>query len=73
VLSNIKPLQEDAVFRSVYGEIVYTLPHVKEIEPQFYSAGLLSALSGRDAKKYNAEIRKIARDVFELDAGGVRD
>jgi MinD-like ATPase involved in chromosome partitioning or flagellar assembly len=67
VLSNMKPLQEDATFRSVYGDIAYTLPHVKEIEPQFYSAGLLDALSGKDAKKYNAEIKKMAREVFDLE------
>jgi len=67
VLSNMKPLQEDATFRSVYGDVAYTLPHVKEIEPQFYSAGLLDALSGKDGKKYNAEIKKITREVFGLE------
>jgi MinD-like ATPase involved in chromosome partitioning or flagellar assembly len=67
VLSNMKPLQEDAAFRSVYGDVAYTLPHAKEIEPQFYSAGLLDALSGRDGKKYSAEIKKMAREVFELE------
>jgi hypothetical protein len=67
VLSNIKAGQEEATFRSVYGDIAYTLPHVKEIEPQFYSAGLLGALSGKDAKKYNAEIKKMAWEVFGLE------
>jgi len=67
VLSNMKPLQEDATFRSVYGDIEYTLPHVKEIEPQFYSAGLLDTLNGKDAKKYNGEIKKMAREVFGLE------
>jgi MinD-like ATPase involved in chromosome partitioning or flagellar assembly len=67
VLSNIKAGQEENTFRSVYGEIAYTLPHVKEIEPQFYSAGLLDGLSGKDGKKYNAEIKKITREVFELE------
>jgi len=67
VLSNIKPGQEENTFRSVYGDMAYNLPHVKEIEPQFYSAGLMDALSGRDAKKYNAEIKKMAREVFELE------
>ena len=65
VLSNMKPLQEDATFRSVYGDVAYTLPHVKEIEPQFYSAGLLDSLSGKDGRKYNSEIKKIVREVFE--------
>jgi hypothetical protein len=67
VLSNIKDGQEENTFRSVYGDVAYTLPHVKAIEPQFYSAGLLNGLSGRDAKKYNAEIKKMAREVFELE------
>jgi hypothetical protein len=67
VLSNIKAGQEEATFRSVYGDIIYTLPHVKEIEPQFYSAGLLDALSGRDGKKYNSEVKKMAQEVFELE------
>jgi len=67
VLSNMKAGQEDAAFRSVYGDVAYTLPHVKEIEPQFYSAGLLDALSGKDGRKYNAEIKKMAREVFELE------
>jgi MinD-like ATPase involved in chromosome partitioning or flagellar assembly len=67
VLSNIKPGQEENTFRSVYGDVKYALPHVREIEPQFYSAGLLDALSGRDGKKYNAEIKKMAREVFELE------
>jgi MinD-like ATPase involved in chromosome partitioning or flagellar assembly len=67
VLSNIKAGQEEATFRSVYGDIAYTLPHVKEIEPQFYSAGLLDSLSGKEAKKYNAEIKKMAWEVFELE------
>ncbi|MCL2189159.1 MAG: ParA family protein [Defluviitaleaceae bacterium] len=67
VFSNLKPLQEEATFRSVYGDIAYTLPHVKEIESQFYSAGLLDALNGKDAKKYNAEIKKMAREVFDLE------
>jgi hypothetical protein len=60
-------LQETAVFQSVYGDIAYTLPHVREIEPQFYSAGLLDALSGRDAKKYNAGIKSMAKEVFGLE------
>jgi MinD-like ATPase involved in chromosome partitioning or flagellar assembly len=64
VMSNIKPGQEDSAFRTVYGDVAYTLPHVKEIEPQFYSAGLLDALSGKDSKKYNAEIKKIVKEVF---------
>jgi len=67
VLSNMKPGQEDAAFRSVYGDVAYTLHHVKEIEPQFYSAGLLDALSGKDGKKYNAETIKMTREVFELE------
>jgi len=67
VLSNIKYGQEDATFRSVYGEVAYTLPHVKEIEQQFYSAGLLDGISGKEAKKYNAEIKKMAKEVFELE------
>jgi MinD-like ATPase involved in chromosome partitioning or flagellar assembly len=67
VLSNIKPGQEENTFRSVYGDIAYTLPHAREIEPQFYSAGLLDALGGKDAKKYNAEIKKMAREVFGLE------
>ena len=67
VLSNVKPGQEESTFRSVYGDIAYTLPHVKEIEQQFYSAGLFDALSGRDGRKYNAEIKKLAREVFELE------
>ena len=67
VLSNIKPGQEENTFRSVYGDVVYTLPHVKEIEPQFYSAGLLDDLNGSNARKYNAEIKKMAREVFELE------
>jgi MinD-like ATPase involved in chromosome partitioning or flagellar assembly len=67
VLSNIKPGQEEATFRSVYGDVKYSLPHMKEIEPQFYSAGLLDSLSGKDAKKYNAEIKKMTWEVFELE------
>ena len=67
ILSNIKPGQEENTFRSVYGDVAYTLPHVKEIEPQFYSAGLLDTLSGGNAKKYEAEITKMAREVFELE------
>ena len=67
VLSNIKHGQEEATFRSVYGEVAYTLPHVKEIEQQFYSAGLLDGISGKEAKKYNAEIKKMAKEVFELE------
>jgi MinD-like ATPase involved in chromosome partitioning or flagellar assembly len=67
VLSNVKPGQEENTFRSVYGDVEYTLPHVKEIEPQFYSAELLDALSGKTAKKYNAEIKKMAWEVFELE------
>ena len=67
VLSNIKPLQEELTFRSVYGDVYYTLPYVKEIEAQFYSAGLLDPLSGRDARKYNAEIKKMAWEVFGLE------
>ena len=67
VLSNMKPLQEDSTFRSVYGDVIYTLPHVKEIEPQFYSAGLLDGLSGKEAKKYNGEIKRMAREVFGLE------
>ncbi len=63
-LSNVKGGQEVNTFQSVYGDVAYTLPHVREIEPQFYSAGLLDALGGRDAKKYNAEIKKMAREVF---------
>ena len=66
VMSNIKAGQEENTFRSVYGDISYTLLHVKEIEPQFYSAGLLNALNGKDAKKYNAEMQKMAMDIFEL-------
>jgi len=66
VLSNIKEGQEENTFRSVYGDVVYNLPHVKEIEPQFYSAGLLDPLKGKNAKNYNAEIKKISREVFEL-------
>jgi MinD-like ATPase involved in chromosome partitioning or flagellar assembly len=67
VLSNVKPGQEVNTFQSVYGDIACTLPHVKEIESQFYSAGLLDALSGRDAKKYNAEIKRLAKEVFALE------
>lgn len=67
VLSNLKPGQEEAAFRSIYGDIAYTLPYVKEIEQQFYSAGLLDALSGGEAKKYNAEIKKMATEVFGLE------
>lgn len=67
VLSNVKPGQEESTFRSVYGDIAYTLPHIKEIEQQFYSAGLLDALSGKEAKKYNAEISKMAREVFGIE------
>ncbi|MCL2253585.1 MAG: AAA family ATPase [Lachnospiraceae bacterium] len=67
VLSNIKPLQEDALFSSVYCDIIYTLNHVNEIEPQFYSAKLFEALSGNDAKKYNAEIKKMTREVFDIE------
>jgi hypothetical protein len=67
VMSNIKPCQEDSTFRTVYGDVAYTLPHVKEIEPQFYSAGLLDALGGKDSKKYNAETKKIVKGVFELE------
>jgi len=67
VLSNVKPGQEENTFRSVYGDVAYTLPHVAEIEPQFYSAGLLNALTGRDGKKYNAEIKKMAKGVFEIE------
>jgi hypothetical protein len=67
VLSNIKPGQEDNTFRSVYGDIAYTLPYVTEIEHQFYSAGLLDDLPGKEAKKYNGEISKMAREVFALE------
>lgn len=67
VLSDIKPGQEENTFRSVYGDVAYTLPHVKEIEAQFYSAGLLDTLGGKDAKKYNAEVKKMAREVFGLE------
>ena len=66
VMSNIKPGQEDATFRSVYGDIAYALPYVKELEAQFYSAGLLDGLSGKDGKNYNNEIKKMAKGVFEL-------
>ena len=66
VLSNVKPGQEETTFRSVYGDIAYTLPHVKEIEPQFYSAGLLDTLSGKDSKKYTSEIKKITTEVFVI-------
>ena len=64
VLSNVKPGQEENTFRSVYGDVAYALPHVKELEAQFYSAGLLEGLSGKEAKKYNAEIKKMALEVF---------
>lgn len=67
LLSNIKTGQEENMFRSVYGDVSYTLPHVKEIEAQFYSAGLLDSLSGKDAKKYNTEIKKMVREVFEFE------
>ena len=67
VLSNVKPGQEEGAFRSAYGGAAYTLPHVKALEQQSYSAGLLDPLCGRDAKKYNAEIKKMARAVFELE------
>ena len=66
-LSNVKPGQEENTFRSVYGDVVYTLPHIKEIEQQFYSAGLLDALSGKEAKKYNTEIQKIVKEVCGID------
>jgi hypothetical protein len=66
VLSNIKPGQEETTFRSVYGDVAYTLPYVKEIEPQFYSAGLLDAVTGKDAKKYNAEIKNIVVVVVSV-------
>ncbi len=59
--------QEESTFRSVYGDVSYTLPHVAEIETQFYSAGLLDALGGKAAKAYNAEIKKIAGEVFRLE------
>jgi hypothetical protein len=67
VLSNIKPGQEVNTFQSVYGDIACTLPHVKEIESQFYSAGLLDALSGKDAKKYNVEIKHLTKEAFALE------
>ncbi|MDR1320667.1 MAG: ParA family protein [Gracilibacteraceae bacterium] len=66
-LSDLKAGQEESTFRSVYGGASYTLPHVKEIERQFYAAELLDALTGKEAKKYNAEIKKAAREVFELE------
>ena len=67
VLSNIKHGQEENAFRSVYGDVAYTLPHVKEIESQFYSAGLLDGLSGKETKKYNAEIKRMTLEVFALE------
>lgn len=67
VLSNLKSMQEEAVFRNTYGDIAYTLPYVKEVEAQFYSASLMEPVSGREAKKYNAEIKKMAREVFEIE------
>jgi len=67
VLSNIKPGQEENTFRSVFGDIAYTLPHVIEIEQQYYSAGLLEKLASKEAKKYNREICRMAREVFVLE------
>jgi MinD-like ATPase involved in chromosome partitioning or flagellar assembly len=67
VLSNLKPGQEENTFRSVYGDVAYALPHVKEIETQFYSASLLDGLNGKDAKKYNAEVKRMVREVFGLE------
>lgn len=67
VLSNIKPEQEESAFRSAYGNVAYTLTHAREIESQFYSAALLDGLSGKDAKKYNAEIKRMAKEVFGLE------
>lgn len=67
VMSNVKPGQEDGTFRSVYGNMAYTLRHVHEIEQQYYSAGLLDSLSGKDGRKYSAEIKKMAKGVFGLE------
>ncbi len=66
-LSNVKPGQEESTFHGVYGDVAYTLPYVKELETQFYSAGLLDALGGKSVEKYNAAIKRIAREVFWLE------
>lgn len=74
-LSNVKGGQEANAFQSVYGGVAYNLPHVPEIEAQSYSAGLMDGLGSGGSKRspqncvkrYNAEIKKIAREVFGLE------
>jgi MinD-like ATPase involved in chromosome partitioning or flagellar assembly len=66
ILSDIRQGQEEGAFRAAYGAIAHSLPHVKEIELQSYSGNLLEPLSGKEAKKYNTEMAKIAEEVFPL-------
>lgn len=66
ILSNIKPGQEENVFRSVYGNIAYVLPYITGLEQQYFSASLIDGLSGKDAKKYEPVIKKIVKEVFGI-------
>jgi len=67
ILSNVKDGQETHSFKSVYGDVRYTLPHAAELEAQFFSANLLSNLQGKQGKAYNDVIKGITREVFAIE------
>ena len=64
ILSMVKPGQDSGEYDNTYGGAAYTLPFVPELEGQFYSARLMDRLCTMGSKKYNAAIRKIARDLL---------
>lgn len=64
VLSAVKPGQDSGEYNNTYGGAAYTLPFVPELEEQFYTGQLTESLCTKAAKKHNAAIHKIARDLL---------
>ncbi|MDL2233855.1 hypothetical protein LJC63_09820, partial [Ruminococcaceae bacterium OttesenSCG-928-L11] len=68
VLSTVKPGQDSGEYDNTYGGASYTLPHVPEMEEQFFAALMTDELCTSGAKKYKSEIRQIVSDLL-LDGG----
>mgnify|MGYP001630336676 CR=1 FL=1 len=63
-VGNVRPGQEWEAVAEQYGGVAYMLPHAPELCRQFDELALFEPLTAKESAAYNAEVQKIAAEVF---------